>query len=194
MTVDDRWVPGIGDPTAIGWVTVAAYLVCALLCFAAARKRRIGFVRRTPVDRNPASLWVLLAILMLVLGVNKQLDLQSLFTQTGRDLALSQGWYAQRAVAQSVFITGIAVLGALVSVSLYFFYRHASLAIKFALLGFVFLLSFVVIRAASFHHVDMLLGDQIAGARLNGVLELGSLLLIALAAIATLASKREYSA
>ena len=126
----------------------------------------------------------------MLLGVNKQLDLQSLLTQVGRDLALSQGWYEQRAKAQVNFISGIAVVGALISVSLYVIYRHASLAVKFALLGFVFLLCFVVIRASSFHQIDWLLGKQIVGARVNVVLELGSLILIALAAIVTLFDKR----
>ena len=30
---------------------------------------------------------------MLLLGINKQLDLQSLFTEVMRDMAHAQGWY-----------------------------------------------------------------------------------------------------
>jgi hypothetical protein len=43
------------------------------------------------------------------------------------------------------------------------------------LLGTLFLLAFIVIRAASFHHVDVALRDASAGMRLNGLLELGGI-------------------
>ena len=38
-TVADGWRPGIGDPTALGWITVAAYLLGAVACGRAAATR-----------------------------------------------------------------------------------------------------------------------------------------------------------
>ena len=35
---DGRWVPGIGDPSLMGWLTVVAYFVTAFLCYRASRK------------------------------------------------------------------------------------------------------------------------------------------------------------
>src|ERR1041384_5677187 len=36
FTDGDRWRPGIGDPTFIGWFTVVAYFATAYLCWRAA--------------------------------------------------------------------------------------------------------------------------------------------------------------
>jgi hypothetical protein len=50
------------------------------------------------------------------------------------------------------------------------------------LLGLSSLITFIVIRAASFHHVDVLLRSQLLGIRVNWILELGGIALIALSA------------
>jgi len=37
MSVENgKWIPGIGDPTIIGWITVAVYFIVALICLKAA--------------------------------------------------------------------------------------------------------------------------------------------------------------
>ena len=82
---DGRWHPGIGDPTPIGWLTVIAYGTAALLCFRCQFKSEPG---------TPKQFWVLLGLVMTVLSINKQLDLQTWFTEVARDMALEQGWYA----------------------------------------------------------------------------------------------------
>ena len=33
--VGDRWRPGIGDPTVLGWATVVAYALSFVLCVVA---------------------------------------------------------------------------------------------------------------------------------------------------------------
>jgi len=55
--------------------------------------------------------------------------------------------------------------------------------VRLALIGGVFLACFVVIRASSFHHVDRLIGIDFEGVRMNAILELGSILCIAAAAL-----------
>lgn len=82
---DGRWEIGIGDPTPLGWITVAAYAAAAVLAW-----RNVGAARRTAV---PHSFWIALTALMLALGINKQLDLQTWLSQAGRDLAIAQGWW-----------------------------------------------------------------------------------------------------
>ena len=54
---------------------------------------------------------------------------------------------------------------------------------RLAFIGLFFLLTFVVIRAASFHHFDAMLGYEILGARMNWVLELTGIYLIVVAAL-----------
>lgn len=179
-TPDGRWQPAIGDPTLMGWVTVLAYATAALLAFKSA-----SAVRRDPahasIEAGLSRFWATLALFLLVLGINKQLDLQTLFTQLARDLALAQGWYAERRRYQLIFIAAVATAGVLGTLGLAFALRQIAAHIWLALVGIGFLVSFVLIRAASFHHVDLLL--RAGPVRLNWVFELTGIGLIALAAL-----------
>ncbi len=170
-----RWSPGIGDPSSIAWVSVVGYGAAALLCLWAARR-----------DIASRRWWATLAALMLFLGINKQLDLQSLLTQTGRDLAKAEGWYEVRQWVQLIFVVALAV-GGLIGVHIFVrTARHRSSGLQVALAGCVLLGVFVLLRAASFHHVDRLIGLVIAGARLNTILELGGITIVASGAILAL--------
>jgi hypothetical protein len=166
-----RWVPGIGDPTVMGWLTVLAYLGAAGLAFVNLRA-----ARRT---RLPWHYWGALAALMVLLALNKQLDLQTWFSQVGRDLALSQGWYDHRRVVQAAFILLLAAGAVTASVLLWQRLRHIGRGYRLSAVGVALLLAFIVIRAATFHHIDLLLGWGLAGVNLNHLLELGAIGLIA---------------
>ena len=87
VTVDGRWHPGIGDPTFLGWFTAFSYLAAAWLCRRAGRRVR----GKHPDARRMRLAWSLMALLMLALGINKQLDLQSWLTYVGKDMAIQQG-------------------------------------------------------------------------------------------------------
>ncbi len=181
---DGRWSPGIGDPTLMGWVTVAAYFYAAYLAARAFQKSRVRARAHTDArgveakhDRALASLWLLITVAMLLLGQNKQLDLQSFFTQTARDLAMSQGWYEERRKYQLIFIATMGLLSAICTAALAFYLRRVLGRVKGAVFGLGLIASFVVVRAASFHHVDILLTH--GPVRLNWVLELGGIALIA---------------
>lgn len=180
---DGRWHPGIGDPSLLGWATVAAYAVAACLCGIAAR-RALGIGRTVaslaPVEaanqRALAAFWLGACALLALLGVNKQLDLQSLLTQVGRDLALAQGWYQGRHRVQAAFVAGLAALGALGGVAIAWWLRRVIVRVAGPLLGLAVLTTFVVVRAASFHHVDLRLrGGPLP---LNLFLELGGILVV----------------
>ena len=162
----------IGDPSTMGWLTVAGYFAAALLCFRASRRANQGEPR----------LWLGLGLCLLVLGVNKQLDLQSLFTQIARDHALAHGWYPERAYYQRLFVTGLAAAGSAALILLYWQLRRRPWPIRAALLGFTLLALFVAGRAASFHHVDRFIKTEFIGLRWNWILELGGILVIAGAA------------
>ena len=170
---DGRWHPGIGDPDATGWITVAAYATAMLLCYLCQRKAPPGPARQ---------FWMGMALVMAALGLNKQLDLQTWFTEVGRDLALAYGWYASRRVVQAVFIGVLLVAGLLVRAWLLQRLHVLDACARRAGSGLVVLGVFVLVRATSFHHVDALLGFAIENVRLNAVLELGGIALIAFAA------------
>lgn len=199
------WSPGLGDPTVVGWLTVLAYFVGAYLCQGAFKVERaragrppaglwahveglfwflksLGGSRRLqtvpPRERLPA-LWLGLATMLALLGVNKQLDLQSLFTEIGRLLSHSQGWYAERRGVQALFIFLLLFAGWWALRAVLALARGHIREVRFALLGAIGLVCFVAIRAASFHHVDLLIGTDILGVDLNAWLELGGIACIA---------------
>ncbi len=176
---DGRWEAGIGDPTLIGWITVAAYGAAALLSLRCAR--------RVPLGREHL-FWAFSSLALLLLGINKQLDLQSLFTQIGRDLAVSQGWYAQRGLVQEAFIAILALVALVTAWGLTRLLRGFETAARVAAVGLVGIMAFVLIRATSFHHVDQLLGLDFAGLRINWLLELAPLVLFGWGALRRLRS------
>jgi hypothetical protein len=168
MTADDgRWSVGIGDPTALGWATVAGYAAAATLCLMCARKERRG-------DRRWI-FWQCSAGLLIALGINKQLDLQSLLTQLGRDLALAQGWYAYRRIVQVLFMAAATLGGIVALLVLYRWSSALGVEVKVASLGLAFLAVFVTVRAMSFHRVDQFLFHGDFGRLPNGILELGGI-------------------
>lgn len=169
------WYPGIGDPTLLGWFTVVAYGLAAALCFRVAYGGAALF--GLPAGRQ-IKLWLGIGVLLVLLAINKQLDLQSFFTASAKFLAKRQGWYDDRRQYQLLFICAVFTLGTIVCVWFLYLYRHCLKTHGLALMGLCCLLCFVVVRAASFHHVDRLIGVGLGAFRVNHLLELGAIALI----------------
>jgi hypothetical protein len=167
-----RWSPGIGDPTVMGWITVVLYALGTWECYRVVTKHS-GLLR--PGERK---LWWILVYGLLALGINKQIDLQSALTEIGRIFAARQGWYEKRHEVQIFFIYSIAAIAALAIFALAYLARKAPPATLVALTGSICLLSFVVIRASSFHHVDLFISSEIFGIRMNSILEMGGICII----------------
>jgi hypothetical protein len=173
-----RWRPEIGDPTFMGWFTVFAYAMAACGALLAAIKtgrtpRSEGASRRT---------WIAIAVLMLLLCVNKQLDLQSLFTDIGRVIAWKYGWYERRREFQKWFVIGVLAISIATTVLLAVRFRGFWKRSPLLGAGLAFLLTFIVVRAISFHHVDVFLNHAVAGVRMNWFLELSGIAMVGLAA------------
>ena len=174
-----EWRPGIGDPTVVGWFTVFAYFAAAFACVREACWERAAVKRG---ELGTPLFWSILTTLLILLGLNKQLDLQTLVTIFGRRLARAFGLYDQRRIYQLVFIIGVAVVGVTVLALFAWIGRVQWRRNLIALAGIVVLFSFVVIRAASFHHVDVWLRLRMAGMRWNAILELGGIAIVAIGA------------
>lgn len=175
----ENWSPVIGDPTVMGWVTVATYVAATLVC---ARVAWAGDFPERLRDREEL-FWGLLALLLAFLAVNKQLDLQSLLTASARCLAIEQGWYENRRPVQLAFIAAVAASAALAGICGAFLMRRSLPRVGLALAGLCLLLGFVLIRAAGFHHVDRLISTEVLSVRANWVLELSGLALILVAGL-----------
>ncbi len=179
--VEGRWRPGIGDPTVMGWVTVAAYFVGVIGCSLAARREPLPDGTRRPVSR-PSKFWLGMAGLMVALGINKQLDLQSLATQIGRDVMRAWNLYQGRRELQAGFIAAVALVCAGSLALILWATRRNPTGRSPALVGMIFILGFVVIRAASFHNVDGFLSARLGGVKWNWILELGGIGVVGVAA------------
>jgi hypothetical protein len=207
-----RWSPAIGDPSIMCWVTVAAYFMTAWLCLRAFGAEKRGPPRpffatvaallrvmrkqwpRPPAPARRAALWLFLFAVVLALGINKQLDVQTLFTEIGRSLARSGGWYEERRLVQGAFVVGMACFGALGIVTLWWLTRGQLRDFRVTLAGLAFILCFVVIRAASFHNFDELIGSELLGIRVNWALELGGIGIMAAGVIRRLRSEKQQPA
>lgn len=170
-----KWSPGIGDPSVAGWLTVVLYAAAAWTTW---RLLRDWEALSPGAALHEDWFWKMLLIGLVLLGINKQLDLQSALTEIGRMLADQQGWYENRRQVQIAFIVGIAIMGVTVLGATLNLTWGAPSATFWALLGSTGLLVFVVIRAASFHHIDEMLGKDISGLRINWLLEMSMLLVI----------------
>lgn len=177
-TTSEGWRPGIGDPTFMGWFTVFAYALAAALCW------RAGMVSSSveKPQRAATGLWFGLAALFVILAINKQLDLQSWFTAVGREISRRGGWYEDRRAVQTVFVISLATLGVAALLTLAWLTRKTWRTTGLALAGTAFLITFIVIRAASFHHFDDLLGWNLLGFNMNWALELSGIACVAIAA------------
>jgi hypothetical protein len=197
------WSPGIGDPTFVGWITVFAYLLASYLCWRVFRQFRLSdpagnrplttgyavpvtvflvalagakrHTSRLPLPVRLAALWLAVGVALLLLGINKQLDLQTALTEIGRMMARDEGWYARRARVQLVFIVLVVLTGAWGLRAILLLAHGGLRSVRGVLIGMVFLVCFVAIRASSFHHVDNLLGYHLGGFKMNWLLELGGI-------------------
>ena len=184
-TID--WSPGIGDPGKLGWITVIGYLTSAVLAIAVVWLSSRS--RHGPAYRRQRFFWFLLAIVLLALALNKQLDLQLLMTEIGRCVARTEGWYDQRRGVQQAFITATIIGLAAGTFIMMLVLIGLRIQNYLAVLGVAAVLFFILLRAATDFHVDALI-------RLTGMIksrdwmiELGGIGLILVSALLLLAQR-----
>ncbi len=165
------WQPTIGDPTPMGWYTVVSYYACSLVAFAAA------WINKN-VERKSFFFWCGAGFLMILLGINKQFDIQSLFTEMGRQMARAQGWMDQRESVQFSFIMvfGISAVSAFLLFSIVM--RDLFGRFRLAVSALFFLLGFIIVRAVSIHSFDMIIQFKYLGVKMNWLFELTGIYLI----------------
>ncbi len=169
------------DTSPLAWLTVVAYLLAAVLCGIVAL--RADRVFRDAFTRQHRLIWGLLTVGMFFLGLNKQLDLQTWFTQTIKDVAWEQGWYEAGRAMQVWFIGGLALVGLVVGLGLLWYMRRVWRHYWLLSLGVLFLARFVVVRAAGFYGVELpRLSEFTGGFQINWLLEFLGASVIAVAA------------
>lgn len=175
-----------GDPTVLGWCTTGAYLGAAVLCFRAAAATQQAL---PPLPDQPL-FWRATGTLLVLLGVNKELDLQTWVLLLGRFIIESNGLYDERRFLPKVFfaLVSLGVLALLGGFA--WLARRVWRECGTALVGLGFLALFVVLRLAYFERMDGVVGLPLAAFRVKWVLELGGIACIAVAAWARSRSPR----
>jgi hypothetical protein len=151
----------VGDPTVVGWTTFALYLLASAGCL------RCGLTNGDFKNHSAVrQMWRVQAGVLLFLGLNKQLDLQTPLIQFGKRLALSLGWHEYRGVIEIAFFAGlVAVIGLLVV-------KHSKAARSFArkhpltASGDVLVGAYILIRTIYMDHLGEMMGfdlDKVPG-------------------------------
>ncbi|MDJ0795260.1 MAG: hypothetical protein QNJ51_00235 [Calothrix sp. MO_167.B12] len=186
----EHWQVLIGDPTPIGWLTFVAYLIACFLCvFWALRISRFSSLRQS--GQLPW-LWWSLAIILLLLGLNKQLDIQSWLRIASKELTIAQGWSNHRS---TMYIGSAAVLFTTVLALLVFVGRALrNLWQKYwlVLLGLVFLNSYILFRAPPiFRATRLLLNWRLEELQNSWLLEIAGIACIGVSAMNNLRNFRK---
>jgi hypothetical protein len=179
------WSLGIGDPTFIAWLTVCAYSLAAILCLLAYKHCQQSsdteiLNKDLTVSRR---IWLGLFLLFLFLGINKQLDLQTLFIIVGRNVSRQQGWFAERRKYQALFVTFLFLASIMMLIAFALIFRNVGAAERFALLGTVVVVTFVLVRASSMYHIEIFACSRQFGRKLNWVLEWAGIATVFLSAL-----------
>lgn len=170
------WQASIAHADFADWVTVAAYLLGSLLSAKAAGRAMLARQPRESI------FWRITAVLLVFLAINELLDLQTLLTAIGRANAQEHGWYGVHRTVQYYFIAGLGVVAFVAGLGMLWLTRRAHASIRCALVGLVFIGLFVLIRAASFHHADDILGSGWQVLTWGSIQELLGIAIVAVAA------------
>ena len=181
------WSPGVGDPDLLGVVLTLLYATATfLVAVVAFRGKAVG-----PEAKRERWLWGIAAAVLLVLTLNKQLDLQNFITATGRCMSREQGWYGLRRAYQREVVMALLLFGAAVTATSVLVFRRILGRNGMLVLGMAGLMVFVLIRAVSFNHMELLLGDRLAAARSYRLIETVALLLVVAAGTTRLFGRRD---
>ncbi len=168
------WNPHWSDADFLGVTLTFLYVTAALMTTYAALQ---VWVSGSP--RSGRWLWTLAAVCLILLAINKQLDVQTFFTQTGRCVARAEGWYGERRSFQEVATLGIFTVATFVGATLMVTSRRGN---GLMIAGLGLLTTYVALHVLSFHHMDSLLKTPLFGLGLARIIELSSLLVINYAA------------
>ncbi len=174
------WTLKAGDATPLGWLITFGYFYTILLIFYMLRK-----LRRFSPDRRRLLIqfWLVVVAVYILLGINKQLDLHTFVTATGRCMAKLEGWYRdRRSVQLTVFLAGLS-LGLMLLMGFIYYFRRIVSRCMLAITGLGISGLYILFRAVSFHHVDRAFSLTFLDFKIHSLLELTGILLVALNAL-----------
>lgn len=141
------------DDDEVSWFITTLYFMTLIIFF-----RIFLLARRYAVDSR---FWLILTIFILLMGLNKQFDIQTDIKNYIRDIAIYEGWYESRAYIQTLLISFITLIGLITLVKAKFILKRYWIRYKWICLSFGLLIFYISIRLISLHAMDIALRYQI---------------------------------
>lgn len=182
-----NWPAKTDDPHLMGWAAVACYILVAILAYFALRQTKN--LESTSQQIKTHRFWMVVTVLLVLLGINKQLDTQLLLIAAAKCISTIDGWYGDRRIYQIGFIAVLAVSFLVLAVLSLRYFKNELRGNFWAIIGLLFLLFFIALRATSFHNLDAMLNNNFYGFKVSWIFELSGLGLLALQAILNLTAK-----
>jgi hypothetical protein len=180
------------DPVGILITCVYAFalVMTSITTYSVFKSERRAILAHVP-DRVHGrwKFWLAMAVLVLLLGVNKQLDLQTSLTNMFRSQFRERGIYQDRREYQAVFVAILGVIGVAAIAWILWLLKSVNRSTALAMFGAVILIAFILFRAVSFHHVDTLLRLELNAWRVGWLIEISGILVICAASIWELARR-----
>jgi hypothetical protein len=174
-----NWTPTIGDPTFVGWLTVVLYFLTAWRCAILVK----SMYSDNSVSAREFFAWTIITVLFVALGINKQLDLQSAVTELGRVLLYRPDRIAYKQVVQFWFIVGVATIAAIATVVIVALIWKTRVGTWIGSLGTILVISYVLIRATSFHDLDGFIQSRLFSLKWNWIIEISGILIVLLGTV-----------
>lgn len=182
MIVNGEWHAGVGDPTIWGWSITTGYATSAILCgYLAAADQPLGDGHRT-VGKSHA-FWMVLCAVLFLLGINKQLDVQTLLWLKTRVYLRETGTYNLRLPIQIALISAVLLCGSALLLALIRLGARRTWGRLVVTSGVLFLVCFVSVRTISAAPVDKQLAIRLGLWSVNEILEGGGVCLVLIGSI-----------
>ena len=159
----------------LNFVAAVIYLLAAGLSLLVYRNSQIIFDGSITKQKR---LWLGISVVLFLLCLDKQFNLQTLFTAALRDGFREIGLYEQRRIFQRVFIAVIVLFSFTGIYVLTKAFSHVLGKHFAAISGLVLLLSIIMVRATSYHDVDTLEQMRVLGLEVSWIAEMIGLSLI----------------
>jgi len=185
--ITDNWTLEVGDPHLRGWLIAIGYFLTAIL--ACIVMKQAGEIYKNSAKARV--FWLGLILFLIFLGLNKQLDLQTLFSTVFKCHSQFEGWYDQRRHFQSIFVVVMAALFSIILGFIAWVLRENLRKDRLAILGLIFILVFIFIHAAYFHHFDFPFTIIIYETGMGSALEIIGICLICLQLLLHLSGRKQ---
>jgi hypothetical protein len=170
------WREHAGDHTLMGWCITGLYLAGTGMCMVCITKSRQH-------AQSCTWFWWICMLALLLLGINKQLDLQMLLADLGRTYARSHAWYSRRKPVQ-IQAVSISLAFCLGMAEIIMFKLREQLKVTWlALFGLAILALYFGLRMVSLHQVDKHVMLSCRGVALGSLVEIGGILCVSTSAL-----------